>query len=306
MTKGKRKRPEEKNDFFGKSSGKRRQEPRASALLRGVTMGRAAVPGAPRSVRAGRSTRHAERHIQRGHTRTWAPSWSDATAAAVMQVLEGCSERATGSKKLKAGKVAGMLASAEGSRLLVSCAGADLVPDDRSHVAEIINHYHKELATITAAGNTQQVIRKAKHFLKPLYVRRHARTAVVPLRVPPSPDGPISLQEWLGPGIQGEKLRQVEKSDRMLKGLEKWPLDWMTEPGVVVYERAHGRIVRERPLRDGRPDTEFTKGLVKTIELPTAVANPADHYVVLEPGHSPRYMRTSEVARAFMIPTCRG
>ena len=188
MTKGKRKRSEEKNDFFGETSGKRRQEPRVSALLRGVTMGRAAVPGAPRSVRAGRSARHTERHIQRGHTRTWAPSWSDATAAAVMQVLEGCSERATGSKKLKAGKVAGMLASAEGSRLLVSCAGADLVPDDRSHVAEIVNHYHKELATITAAGNTQQAIRKAKHFLKPLYVRRHTRTAVAPLCVPPSPD----------------------------------------------------------------------------------------------------------------------
>ena len=112
-----------KNDFFGTPPrGNVAADRGAAAQSRRAFMGRAVVCGAPRSVRAGRSARHIERHLQRGHVRTWAPSWSDATAAAVMQVLEGCSERATGSKKIKAEKVAGMLASAEpeGSRLLAS------------------------------------------------------------------------------------------------------------------------------------------------------------------------------------------
>ena len=97
-------------------------------------------------------------------------------------------------------------------------------------------------------------------------------------------------------------MRDVDKSNRMKEGISQWPLSWLDTPGVVCYERALGRIHRERPGDAGAPDSEFVKGLVKTIHLPTAVANAADHYVVIEPGREVRYMRTSEAARAFMIP----
>ena len=151
-------------------------------------------------------------------------------------MLEGCSERASGCKKLKKAKVAGMLA-----RLLISCAGADLVPADRAQVEETVMHYHHEVASSVAAGDHQQAVRKAKAFLKPLYARRHARTAILPLRVPPAPSGPTSLQEWLGPGVQGEKLRQVEKSERMLLGIEKWPAPSPQQQPVAASpsSRAH-------------------------------------------------------------------
>ena len=58
-----------------------------------------------------------------------------------------------------------------------------------------------------------------------------------------------------------------------------------------------------RKERGGKPDTNFLKGVVKTEELPTAVANAADHYVVLQPGKSPRFMTVQEVARSFEVPT---
>ena len=86
-------------------------------------------------MRGGRSARYDERRHQRGHERSWAPSWSDATAAAVLQMLESAAMAATGSKQLQKKKVARMLGSTEGSRLLISCSGSDLVPADRQLVA---------------------------------------------------------------------------------------------------------------------------------------------------------------------------
>ena len=125
-------------------------------------------------MRGGRSARYDERHHQRGHERSWAPSWSDATAAAVLQVLESAAMAATGSKVLQKKKVAGMLASTEGSRLLISCSGSDLVPADRQLVADIVTKYHQDVATFVAAGDNDKALRKAHAFLKPLYARRAA------------------------------------------------------------------------------------------------------------------------------------
>jgi hypothetical protein len=99
-----------------------------------------------------------------------------------------------------------------------------------------------------------------------------------------------------------DRLRDIKKNNRILLGLSKWPLGWLEEPGVVCYERAEGRVRKERPGCDGSPDEEFTRGLVKATELPTAVANASDHYVVLAPGKAPRFMSVQEVARGFMLP----
>jgi len=253
-------------------------------------------------VRGGRSARYDERHHQRGHERSWAPSWSDATAAAVLQMLESAAMAATGSKQLQKKKVARMLGSTEGSRLLISCSGSDLVPADRQLVADIVTKYHQAVAACFAAGDNDKALRKAHAFLKPLYARRAARSEIQLLEVPPATSGPATFHAWIGPGIQGEKLRDFDKSQRTAEGLDKWPLGWLNEVGVVCYERAAGRIRRERPGSDGVPDGEFVKGLVKTKELATAVANPADHYVVIEPGGAMRYMRTSEVATRLHDP----
>ena len=89
-------------------------------VSRTMCVARGLKTGGPRSVRGGRSARYEERRLAHGTVVAKAPSWSDATAAAVLQVLEDASEMATGSKKLAKKKVARMLASAEGVRLLSS------------------------------------------------------------------------------------------------------------------------------------------------------------------------------------------
>ncbi len=95
-----------------------------------VLMGLGAGRGAPRSVRGGHSARYASRRLQRGSERAWAPGWSDATAAAMLETLEAAAHEATGCKQLKKAKVMGVLASTEGTptRLLISCSCEDLVP----------------------------------------------------------------------------------------------------------------------------------------------------------------------------------
>ena len=86
---------------------------------------------------------------------------------------------------------------------------------------------------------------------------------------------------------------------RVLDGLQSWPLSWLRERGVICYERAAGRI---RDERGGRLDESFLYGVVKTRELPTAIANASGHYILLTPGCEPRYFTVEEVARAFQIP----
>ena len=71
-----------------------------------MCVARRKTAGGPRSVRGGRSERYEERRLARGTLAAKAPSWSDATAATVLQILEDASEMATGSKKLAKKKVA--------------------------------------------------------------------------------------------------------------------------------------------------------------------------------------------------------
>ena len=85
-----------------------------------------------------------------------------------------------------------------------------------------------------------------------------------------------------------------------MRGLAEWQLGWLKTTGAVCYERAAGRVQQER---GGVADAGFTRGLVKTSVLPTAVANASDHYVMISPqGHGVRYMSVNEYTRAFGVP----
>ena len=127
-------------------------------------MGLGAGRGAPRSVRGGHSARYESRRLQRGSERAWAPGWSDATAAAMLETLEAAAHEATGCKQLKKAKVMGVLASTEGTRLLISCSCEDLVPADRQLVADIVQKYHGMVAGCIAAGDTKRALQRRRRF----------------------------------------------------------------------------------------------------------------------------------------------
>ena len=119
------------------------------------------------------------------------------------------------------------------------------------------------------------------------------------LVVSPADSGPPSFHSWLSTNPRADRARDLKKSRRIVNGLKKWPLSWLKKTGVVCYERADGRIRRER---GGKADGAFLRGVVKTVELPTATANASDHYVVLSPNKEPRFMTVEEVMRAYGIP----
>ena len=98
-----------------------------------------------------------------------------------------------------------------------------------------------------------------------------------------------------------ERLRALSSSGRIWDDLRRWPTDWLASPGVICYERALGQLRRNGQADEDVPTAEQLQGVVHTTELPTAVASSGDHYVVLAPGKTPRFMTVEEVARSFEI-----
>lgn len=180
-----------------------------------------------------------------------------------------------------------------------SASFAKVVTDHEVEViAGILAHHHRLLQQAgSQAAARNKVVR---NFLRALRLRKQARSEVKELVVPMIPMDSATFHMWLSPAPRKELLRSINRSARTVKGLKKWPLKWMTVPGVITYERAAGRI---RDERGGVLSEEIVKSVVKIDVLPTAVANSSDHYVVLQPGRQPRYMTVEEVCRAYHVPT---
>ena len=120
--------------------------------------------------------------------------------------------------------------------------------------------------------------------------------SMLPLRLPSVGLGGRTFHEWLSVEPGKDRLRDISKGNRTLAGLARWPLGWLEVPGVVCYERAVARIAAER---GGRADAAFVQGLVKTVKLPTAVANASDHYVVVARGTQALRARTIHTTLPF-------
>ena len=110
-----------------------------------------------------------------------------------------------------------------------------------------------------------------------------------------------TYHEWLSADVGRERTRSIAANNRITSGIADWDLSWLEGEGVVAYERAAGRVRQERP--GGGPVTAgFARGLVHTESLPTAVASPSDHYVVVSAVAPPRFMSVEEVCRSMGVP----
>ena len=99
-------------------------------------------------------------------------------------------------------------------------------------------------------------------------------------------------------GAAGDRCRSMGRNRRVREGIATWDLQWLDGPGVVCFERSKRR-------RDAATDSERGAQLRKSVRLAvlqTALHNPADHHIVLEPGAEPRWMSVQEEARAFEMP----
>ena len=99
-------------------------------------------------------------------------------------------------------------------------------------------------------------------------------------------------------GAAGDRCRSMGRNRRVREGIATWDLQWLDGPGVVCFERSKRR-------RDAAADGERGVQLRKSVRLAvlqTALHNPADHHIVLEPGAEPRWLSVQEEARAFEMP----
>jgi site-specific DNA-cytosine methylase len=184
---------------------------------------------------------------------------------------------------------------------LAARACHDVGEADRRGVREILEENALKIKAAKQQGDV--AAKKAvRAMLKPMYGRESVTRKVGTLAVRAADSGPDTFHAWLSQKPHRERLRSMARCNRMLQGIAKWKLSWMTGRGVVCVERALGRIKAERAGSDGSPEVAFMRGLVKTKELPTLTGNAGNHYVVLARGKEPRFMTVEEVARGYMVP----
>ena len=205
-------------------------------------MGKMLRGAAPRRVGGGRSARYDVRHASQGRARANAPEWSDAAACAVLSALHSCAKVAgTGVVE----QVKRVLGDAVETEKMVR--GLKLSEHDRGVARTVMQFHAARLVGLQAAA---EQTRKARVFLKPLRERRATHAQPAELDVGFVSEGPVSFHSWLSDRPETERLRDLRKSKRIVKGLRSWPLGWLKTTGVVCYERAAGRVKSER---DGAP-----------------------------------------------------
>ena len=255
--------------------------------------GKATKGQRPRAIGGGRSNRYDERRASRGTRGSCAPAWSDAAAKATLDELHN-SGKAAGHMIVE--HTLWVLSVRDRINKFTSRLKGALGPHDREVVTAIMREH---MARVSGASTDAGRKAKAKAFLKPLRERASVRGGEEPLVVAPAAQRQETFHDWLASEPEKERQRDISKCNRLTAGLARWPkLPWLDQAAVVCFERGEGRVRKER---GGKPDAGFLRGVVKTTALPTAVANPADHYVVIEPKKPPRFMTVEEVARSFGV-----
>jgi hypothetical protein len=230
--------------------------------------------------------RYEERRAARSGTRAYAPPWSDGTAAATMAALERGAAAAGTGLEVFARHV--LMADSPDAELRPHLGGG-LGSAERTGIAAVLAHHG--CAVKAGAGSV-------KAFMKPLYKRRAAARHVELVLERIEPQYP-RLEMLLACKPSEERLRDIAQNNRVVEGLAQWPLGMMEQRGVICYECAYGRLMQER---GGRLDASFMAGLVHTDDLPTAVGNAADHYVLVGGGEPLRWLSVEENARALEVP----
>ena len=207
-------------------------------------------PKAPRSTAGGRSGRYEKRRAD--SAKQYAPRWSDSTANAAWVALhELCATKCCTCEGMVEEMLSGKMAISKLTRKI----GGRLSESERATVAAIMQH-HKQ------AHEDGKLLSKAMgSCMKPLYERRATGTPTeLAWEAPPITHKTLRTIIAKHPSL--ERLRDLQKSRRIVDGLGTWPLGWLKKPSLVCYERALGRIEYEHPDWDGVPTQAMARRLV--------------------------------------------
>ena len=248
----------------------------------------------PRAISGGRSPRYEERRLSRETHRGYAAAWSDATASVCLEELHSASS-SRGMQIVEFMLV--VFADTTAMNAFAAQSGRRLDPGGRRVLKEIMETHRDRVHAYQASGDLAGAKAQIRRFLKPLRARRAAGAAVGELKIGEGNAVATTFHVWLSKDPTLDRLRDISRSCRIMKGVSRWPLGWLERPGVICYERAVARVTSER---GGFAEEQFLRGVVHQTNLPTAVAAESDHYVVVGPGGSlPRFMSVEEVGRGF-------
>ena len=191
---------------------------------------------------------------RKGLERSFAPGWSDLAADAMADYIDN--EVAAGVAGNQVQLIAHVLRSTRRVESAARTASAGLCAHDAKVLSDVLASYGGKCAGATE----EELCRRSGAFLRALR-KRTVRRAARALVVAPAEESAGSVAEWMAGSVEGERLRCIQRSRRLLDGIAGWDLDWLDEPGVVCYERAAARIIDER---GGRADRRFIRKLVCT------------------------------------------
>lgn len=224
--------------------------------------------------------------------------WTDVAARGALDALACYCDAHGHGTELGVGMLELLLAADLHTRL-ARCLSRELPENARALVHDVFSDYASALADLPPVYSG-----KAKAMVKSRLcnMQRHrlpAGAELLPLRptvLPADAHPPTTFHDWLDDGeAQSDPLTV---SARVMTGLHTLKLvQWPTD-GVVVYERAWNRVVKERRGDAALVDERFRAALVHTTVLPTAMTQRNDQYYLV---HRERYMSPSEMLRAFGI-----
>ena len=243
----------------------------------------------------GRSVRCERRRATRARLveGEYAPPWSDATAVATMDAIKLQQGKQKASQQ---GIARWLLTDSRARGVLTSGMKGALSAECKAEVHAIVAHHSASLG----AGKT--LAQACQSFMKPLWKRAQVKGAL-PLEVEAPALNCPDLRTMLARKVSRERLRTFEGNNRIRDGIASWPLGWLKGAGIVCYERARGRIVKERPGAGGVPPASFVRSLVRQTDLLTSVGGTGDHYVVVQRGKAHRWATVQEVARSMEVPS---
>ena len=253
---------------------------------------------ARREMVGGKAADRAKKAEKAGYVREYGPGWTACAADVVMNVLKD-EEKARGSTIDS--RVQNAVESPAARKALLAAVKRLGGVDAERVVAESLSHYSAEMG---AASTHAQKVRVSKAFLRPIRKRVKGVPRPVPLLLDVRPSDVSTFRAWLSKVPSRDRHREWAVDSRAALGVAKWKVPASCAGGVIVYERAWGRIQKERPGCAGVPDRKFVRGLVHASVLPTALASDGDHYIHVGRG-SMRWWTVNEVARSFGVPaTC--
>ena len=258
----------------------------------GVVWNRAA--GAPRSLRGGRAKRYKARREAHGSVREYAPRWTDSTAAAVLYALKASKELANAESLEK--HTISLLAHGQPMTRLGPIMKGRLTEAEKKEAGHVLAAHCNKLKD---RERSSYDIYKA--LMKTLY-KRGAQAKPQALHRARIPVQYSTLDAMISRQPAQDRLRSIGDNQRILGGVERWPMDRLQHRGIICYERALGRMTTEHKEWKGKPTVRYMTSLVHTKPLPTAIGSASDHYLVVSPGGGIRWASVQELARSMEVP----